>query len=66
MEAQLENPTLGTYHGYPMPENDPLANDIRSRWDSNHVQVSSIRDLLHLRGSELSRQRESFELGWAI
>lgn len=23
VEAQLENQTLGTYHGYPMPETDP-------------------------------------------
>ena len=37
MEAQLENPILGTYHGYPMPENDPLASDVLRRWGTAHV-----------------------------
>ena len=37
MEAQLENPVFGTYHGYPMPENDPLASDVLRRWGSRHV-----------------------------
>lgn len=32
MEAQLENPELGTYHGYPMPENDPLSAEVIRRW----------------------------------
>lgn len=32
MEAQLENPELGTYHGYPMPETDPLTQEILCRW----------------------------------
>jgi hypothetical protein len=31
-EAQLENPDLGTYHGYPMPDNDPFADEVRQRW----------------------------------
>ncbi|MHB8254877.1 MAG: hypothetical protein ACYDEV_14555 [Acidiferrobacter sp.] len=34
MEAQLENAVTGTYHGYPMPEGDPLAADVVLRWNS--------------------------------
>ena len=37
MEAQLENPVLGTYHGYPMPDNDPLASDVLHRWGLSNV-----------------------------
>lgn len=33
MEAQLENPNLGTYHGYPMPETDPLSREVILRWE---------------------------------
>lgn len=33
MEAQLENPDLGTYHGYPMPETDPLSQEVIRRWE---------------------------------
>lgn len=33
MEAQLENPDLGIYHGYPMPETDPLSQEIIRRWE---------------------------------
>ncbi len=33
LEAQLENPTLGTYHGYPMPETDPLSLEVIRRWE---------------------------------
>jgi len=32
MEAQLENPELGSYHGYPMPETDPLSQEVLRRW----------------------------------
>ena len=32
LEAQLENPDLGTYHGYPMPETDPMAGEVLRRW----------------------------------
>lgn len=35
MEAQLENPETGKYHGYPMPDSDPLASDVIARW-KNH------------------------------
>lgn len=33
IEAQLENPALGTYHGYPMPSSDPLATEVARRWE---------------------------------
>lgn len=33
LEAQLENPQNGTYHGYPMPESDPLAAEITEQWE---------------------------------
>lgn len=33
VEAQLENPDLGTYHGYPMPETDPLSLEVKRRWE---------------------------------
>jgi hypothetical protein len=26
----------GSYHGYPVPESDPLAAEIRKRWGSRH------------------------------
>ena len=32
MEAQLENPVTGCYHGYPMPGSDPLAAEVLARW----------------------------------
>ncbi len=32
MEAQLENSDLGIYHGYPMPETDPLTQEVLRRW----------------------------------
>ena len=35
LEAQLENPETGTYHGYPMPESDPLVNEIIRLWNCN-------------------------------
>lgn len=36
MEAQLENPDFGTYHGYPMPETDPLSLEVIRRWKVLH------------------------------
>jgi hypothetical protein len=33
LEARLENPVTGTYHGYPMPQSDPLAAEIVRRWN---------------------------------
>ncbi len=32
LEAQLENAEQGCYHGYPVPESDPFAQEILSRW----------------------------------
>jgi len=32
IEAQLENPEQGTYHGYPMPESDPFRAEVLARW----------------------------------
>ena len=32
LEAQLENPVNGTYHGYPMPEADPFRKVVIERW----------------------------------
>lgn len=32
VEAQLENETLGIYHGYPMPEGDPFQEQVMERW----------------------------------
>lgn len=32
VEAQLENRTTATYHGYPMPEADPFSESVRARW----------------------------------
>lgn len=35
VEAQLENEVQGTYHGYPMPEADPLRHEIIKRWSQS-------------------------------
>ena len=32
LEAQLENRTLGIYHGYPMPMNDDFRDEVLRRW----------------------------------
>jgi hypothetical protein len=32
LEAELENREAGTYHGYPMPENDPFRETVVSLW----------------------------------
>lgn len=32
LEAMLENPATGSYHGYPMLDDDPLADEIVERW----------------------------------
>lgn len=34
LEAQLENPAQGTYHGYPIPKNDPMHETILENWIS--------------------------------
>ena len=36
LEAQLENPSSGVYHGYPMPDSDPFASVVAQKWaDTN-------------------------------
>jgi hypothetical protein len=35
LEAQLENETLGTYHGYPMDPEDPFVPIVKAHWDAN-------------------------------
>jgi hypothetical protein len=32
LESQLENQMRGVYHGYPMPDDDPLRTEILGRW----------------------------------
>ena len=32
LEAQLENPANGTYHGYPMPAEDPFREKVFAKW----------------------------------
>jgi hypothetical protein len=32
MEAQLENPQKGTYHGYPMTQADPFHEEVLAKW----------------------------------
>ena len=36
LEAQLENPANGTYHGYPMPEDDAFREIVISKWEAAH------------------------------
>lgn len=33
LEAQLENQATGTYHGYPVPESDPMGSEIIEEWN---------------------------------
>jgi hypothetical protein len=39
LEAQLENKGTGTYHGYPMPKSDPLADEIVQQWKMRNEQI---------------------------
>ncbi len=32
LEAQLENRVTGLYHGYPMPQADPLRDEVLKKW----------------------------------
>lgn len=34
LEAMLENPAQGVYHGYPMPSGDPFADEVLKRWSN--------------------------------
>jgi len=38
VEAQLENPVSGIYHGYPMPDSDPFACAVKDAWTKRHVE----------------------------
>lgn len=38
LEAQLDNREQGTYHGYPMAENDPLRRKVLARWYADEKQ----------------------------
>lgn len=35
LEAQLEDRTQGTYHGYPMPSTDDFREEVLSRWNQS-------------------------------
>lgn len=37
LEAQLENPQQGVYHGYPMPAHDPLASRLIEEWNQRNA-----------------------------
>ena len=32
LEARLDNPSLGTYHGYPLPASDPFGLVVMEKW----------------------------------
>ncbi|MGZ8245908.1 hypothetical protein [Methylomagnum sp.] len=34
LQAMLENAEQGTYHGYPLQEDEPLADEVLKRWES--------------------------------
>jgi hypothetical protein len=36
LEAQLENPGNGTYHGYPLEANDDFRESVIAKWNQNH------------------------------
>lgn len=36
LQAMLENAEQGTYHGYPLQENEPLAEEILKRWENSN------------------------------
>lgn len=40
-EAQLENATIGTYHGYPMPEDDDLREDVLKHWNAHEPKIDN-------------------------
>ena len=37
VEAQLENAGDGTYHGYPMPEDDAFREEVMAKWRAGHA-----------------------------
>lgn len=40
LEAQLENPVLGSYHGYPVPPTDPMYEKILDKWRMSRCLIS--------------------------
>jgi hypothetical protein len=34
LQAMLENAEQGTYHGYPLQQDEPLADEVLKRWES--------------------------------
>jgi len=32
IEARCDNRVAGTYHGYPLETDDPMADDVRNQW----------------------------------
>lgn len=36
LEAQLENPGNGTYHGYPLEKNDDFRDAVIAKWAETH------------------------------
>lgn len=43
LEAQLENPGNGTYHGYPLEVNDDFREQVIARWNRPHEGVPENR-----------------------
>jgi hypothetical protein len=39
LEAQLENSETGTYHGYPIPETDPMFYAVLEKWNSPNAKI---------------------------
>ena len=37
LDAQLENPANGTYHGYPLEANDPFRDSVIAHWNQSHA-----------------------------
>lgn len=40
LEAQLENPHAGTYHGYPLPKTDPMHEKVLEKWRTSKCLIS--------------------------
>jgi hypothetical protein len=41
LEAQLENAAQGTYHGYPLPNDDPMYGDVVEEWQRRGTRRST-------------------------
>ncbi|MDM8551925.1 hypothetical protein QUF72_17710 [Desulfobacterales bacterium HSG2] len=44
LEAQLENSATGAYHGYPMPQSDPLATEVISQWKIRDEIINQLEE----------------------